>query len=71
MSKFTEELFFEGIISHTNSISSFPGEKLEKDEAEAILKDCADPEDEDGFFPYAREFFLFRRRFSLSGQSQK
>jgi len=28
------------------------GERLEKDEAEAILKDCCEPEDEDGFIPY-------------------
>jgi len=28
------------------------GERLEKDEAESILKDCCDPEDEDGFVPY-------------------
>jgi hypothetical protein len=39
----------------TNQPPLIPGEKLDKDEAEDILKDCADPEDEDGFFPYARE----------------
>jgi len=28
------------------------GERLDKDEAEEILKDCCDPEDEDGFIEY-------------------
>jgi len=28
------------------------GERLEKDETEAILKECSEPEDEDGFIPY-------------------
>lgn len=34
------------------------GERLDKDEAEEILKDCCDPEDEDGFIEYKREWDL-------------
>jgi len=35
-----------------NHILQSLGERLEKDESEGILKDCCDPEDEDGFIPY-------------------
>ena len=31
------------------------GEKLDKDDTEEILKDCADEPDEDGFTPYQSE----------------
>ncbi|XP_034937555.1 myosin light chain alkali isoform X2 [Chelonus insularis] len=29
------------------------GEKLEEDEVQTVLSECMDPEDEDGFIPYA------------------
>jgi len=35
-----------------NHILQSLGERLEKDEAEAILKDCCEAEDEDGFINY-------------------
>jgi len=40
-------------LAELNHVLQSLGEKLDKSEAEEILKDCADPEDEDGFFPYA------------------
>ena len=41
------------MIAELNHVLQSLGERLEKDEAEQILKDCADPEDDEGFFPYA------------------
>lgn len=32
------------------------GEKLSDPEVEQVLKDCMDPEDDDGFIPYARKY---------------
>jgi len=32
------------------------GERLTDAECETVLKDCMDPEDEDGFIPYARKY---------------
>lgn len=43
------------MIAELNHVLQSLGERLEKDEADDILKDCADPEDDEGFFPYARK----------------
>ena len=32
------------------------GEKLEREEVDTLLKECADEEDADGFIPYERKF---------------
>lgn len=33
-----------------------PGERLTDAEANEVLKDCLDPEDEDGMIPYVRKY---------------
>lgn len=33
----------------------FPGEKLTDEELDEVVKDCMDPEDEDGMIPYVRK----------------
>jgi hypothetical protein len=33
----------------------YVGERLTDQECETVLKDCMDPEDEDGFIPYTRK----------------
>ena len=30
------------------------GEKLEREDVDTLVKECCDPEDEDGFIPYER-----------------
>lgn len=37
--------------------SRFIGERLSDPEVEEVLKDCMDPEDDDGFIPYARKYW--------------
>ena len=32
------------------------GEKLEREEVDILVKECCDPEDDDGFIPYERKF---------------
>lgn len=32
------------------------GERLTDGECEEVVKDCMDPEDDDGFIPYARKY---------------
>ena len=32
-----------------------PGEKLEREEVDILIKECCDPEDDDGFIPYERK----------------
>lgn len=34
---------------------AFSGEKLSDAELDEVVKDCMDPEDEDGMIPYVRE----------------
>ena len=38
--------------------NNFPtsGEKLEREEVDILIKECCDPEDDDGFIPYERKF---------------
>ena len=31
------------------------GEKLEREEVDILIKECCDPEDDDGFIPYERK----------------
>lgn len=31
---------------------------MEEKEVDEVVKDCMDPEDDDGMIPYARKFFL-------------
>lgn len=38
------------------------GEKLDEKEVDIVVKDCMDPEDEDGFIPYAREYNLRKQK---------
>lgn len=33
----------------------FTGEKLTDEELDLVVKDCMDPEDEDGMIPYVRK----------------
>lgn len=47
-------LMLAGELTH-NLLSL--GEKLTEAECDAICKDCLDPEDEDGFIPYARMYY--------------
>lgn len=47
-------LMLAGELSHT--LMSL-GEKLDEAECSEVLKDCMDPEDEDGQIPYARKYF--------------
>ena len=37
--------------------TNFPisGEKLEREEVDILIKECCDPEDDDGFIPYERK----------------
>ena len=35
------------------------GEKLEREEVDILIKECCDPEDDDGFIPYERKLALF------------
>ena len=35
------------------------GEKLEREEVDILIKECCDPEDDDGFIPYERKFTQF------------
>lgn len=37
----------------------FLGEKLDDNEVAEVVKDCMDPEDDDGMIPYARKYLLF------------
>lgn len=32
------------------------GERLSDAECDEVIKDCMDPEDDDGFIPYARKY---------------
>jgi len=41
------------LLAELSHILQSLGERLDKDETESIIKDCCDPEDEDGFIPYA------------------
>lgn len=41
----------------------FSGERLEKSEVDAVLKETCDEEDEDGFIPYERKLKI--KIFSL------
>jgi len=38
---------------------AFAGEKLSDAELDEVVKDCMDPEDEDGMIPYVREYSIF------------
>ena len=40
-----------------NIYTYFPisGEKLEREEVDILIKECCDPEDDDGFIPYERK----------------
>jgi len=40
------------------------GERLTDAECEEVLKDCMDPEDDDGFIPYARKYRFVLGRVS-------
>lgn len=42
-----------------------PGEKLEREEVDVLIKECCDPEDEDGFVPYERELLSFVTDLSM------
>lgn len=42
------------------------GEKLSDAEVEEVLKDCMDPEDEDGFIPYTRKYRSIPRNTCIS-----
>lgn len=35
---------------------SVTGERLSDAECDEVIKDCMDPEDDDGFIPYARKY---------------
>ncbi len=34
----------------------FSGEKLEREEVDTLLKECCEPEDDDGFIPYESKY---------------
>lgn len=34
------------------------GEKLDDEQVEALFKDCVDPEDDEGYIPYARKYYI-------------
>ena len=36
------------------------GEKLEREDVDALIKECCDAEDDDGFVPYERELFDYQ-----------
>ena len=38
------------------------GEKLEREEVDILIKECCDPEDDDGFIPYERKLTYSSRR---------
>lgn len=40
----------------SGDVTSVAGERLDDKEVEDIIKDCSEPEDEDGFVPYVRKF---------------
>ena len=53
--------------------TNFPisGEKLEREEVDILIKECCDPEDDDGFIPYERKCNILTTSVSLSaGQVQ-
>ena len=39
-------------MCHSHIVS---GEKLEREEVDILIKECCDPEDDDGFIPYERK----------------
>ena len=41
-----------GIIYNNNNSISFVADEIPKEDTIALLAELADPEDEDGFFPY-------------------
>ncbi len=46
------------ISSFSPATYNVPGEKLEREEVDVLLKECCEPEDDDGFIPYeSKEFF--------------
>lgn len=49
------------------------GEKLEREEVDILIKECCDPEDDDGFIPYERKILYFTNcypnKFKLSKSS--
>ena len=47
------------------SLLSSLGEKLEREEVDILIKECCDPEDDDGFIPYERKLKYF---LELEGQ---
>ena len=49
----TVETVVTEIFSNNFPIS---GEKLEREEVDILIKECCDPEDDDGFIPYERKF---------------
>lgn len=57
-------LMLSAELSHT--LMSL-GERLDDDECDTVLKDCMDPEDDDGQIPYAREYSkeLMKRYLNL------
>jgi hypothetical protein len=36
------------------------GEKLTKEEAKSLMKELCEPEDDEGFMPFKRKFFLVK-----------
>ncbi|KYN37901.1 Myosin light chain alkali [Trachymyrmex septentrionalis] len=40
------------------------GERLNDEECDTVIKDCMDPEDDDGFIPYARKYHFILGRVS-------
>ena len=48
----TVETVVTEIFSNNFPIS---GEKLEREEVDILIKECCDPEDDDGFIPYERK----------------
>ena len=52
---------------------NFPisGEKLEREEVDILIKECCDPEDDDGFIPYERKCeikYLFVQLLKLNSK---
>ena len=39
------------------------GEKLEREDVDTLIKECCDPEDDDGFIPYERKHFKPNTQF--------
>ena len=54
-----EELFRTGFLVAVKYSCFYmfplPGEKLEREEVDILIKECCDPEDDDGFIPYERK----------------